>query len=169
MELIHAFALAYLVSLPTPTTLAHRLPQPTRLPITRSRGFRHAWSTTRWSDDSPSAASHFADAYRVTSPGATRELDESSWGHVLVFGTVPSANTLVRWVDENAFASIVQARPDPTFGRPVRHGVAPIDYGPVLLLMPFGFRLTADTLPSELRAVAPGPPWLYPAFAFVPV
>ena len=27
-------------------------------------------------------------------------------------------------------------------------GVAPIDYGPVLLLMPFGFRLTADTLPS---------------------
>jgi hypothetical protein len=28
-------------------------------------------------------------------------------------------------------------------------GVAPIDYSPVLLLMPFGFRLTADTLPSE--------------------
>jgi|ERR1700758_3348484 hypothetical protein len=27
-------------------------------------------------------------------------------------------------------------------------GAAPIDYGPVLLLMPFGFRLTADTLPS---------------------
>jgi hypothetical protein len=26
---------------------------------------------------------------------------------------------------------------------------APIDYGPVLLLMPFGFRLTTDTLPSE--------------------
>jgi hypothetical protein len=69
----------------------------------------------------------------------------------------------------NAFASIVQARPCPTFGRPVRHGVAPIDYGPVLLLMPFGFRLAADTLPSELRAVAPGPPWRFPAFAFVPV
>jgi hypothetical protein len=169
MELIHALALTRLVSLPAPTTFAHRLPQPTRLPITRSRGFRHAWSTTRWSDDSPSAASHFADAYRVTSPGATRELNESSWGHVLVFGTVPSANTLVRWVDENAFASIVQARPCPTFGRPVRHGVAPIDYGPVLLLMPFGFRLTADTLPSGLREVAPGSPWLYPAFAFVPV
>jgi hypothetical protein len=33
---------------------------------------------------------------------------------------VPSANTLVRWVDENAFASIVQARPYPIFGRPVR-------------------------------------------------
>jgi hypothetical protein len=32
---------------------------------------------------------------------------------------VPSANTLVRWVNENAFAYIVQARPCPTFGRPV--------------------------------------------------
>jgi hypothetical protein len=37
----------------------------------------------------------------------------------LFFRTVPSANTLVRWVNENAFASIVQARPCPTFGRPV--------------------------------------------------
>jgi hypothetical protein len=27
-------------------------------------------------------------------------------------------------------------------------GVAPIDYGPGLLLMPFGFHLTMDTLPS---------------------
>ena len=45
----------------------------------------------------------------------------------------------------------------------------PIDYGPVLLLMPFGFHLTVDTLPSGvLQAVAPGPPWPYPAFAFVP-
>jgi hypothetical protein len=26
--------------------------------------------------------------------------------------------------------------------------VAPIDYGPVLLLMPFRFHLTVDTLPS---------------------
>jgi len=46
----------------------------------------------------------------------------------------------------------------------------PIDYGPVLLLMPFGSHLTVDTLPSEVQqAVAPGPPWPYPAFAFVPV
>ena len=46
----------------------------------------------------------------------------------------------------------------------------PIDYGPVLLLMPFGSHLTVDTLPSGvLQAVAPGPPWPYPAFAFVPV
>ena len=37
----------------------------------------------------------------------------------MFFSTVPSANTLVRWVNENAFASIVPARPCPTFGRPV--------------------------------------------------
>ena len=50
----------------------------------------------------------------------------------------------------------------------------PIDYGPVLLLKPFRFHLVIthlmDTLPSEvLQAVALAPPWLYPAFAFVPV
>ena len=124
----------------------------------------------RWSDDSTGTASHFACAYRVASLGATREPVESSWGYVLVFGTVPSANTLVRWVNENAFAPIVRARPCPTFGRPVRHGVAPIDYGPVLLRMPFGSHLAVDTLPSRVHgAVASGPPWLYPAFAFVPV
>jgi hypothetical protein len=34
-----------------------------------------------------------------------------------------------------------------------------IDYGPVLLLMPFGFHLTMDTLPSgNCGTVAPGPP-----------
>jgi hypothetical protein len=38
---------------------------------------------------------------------------------VLFFPTVPSANTLVRWVNESAFVSIVQTRPCPTFGRPV--------------------------------------------------
>jgi len=48
--------------------------------------------------------------------------------------------------------------------------MVPIDYGPVLLLMPFGFHLAMDTLPSEVQqAVALGPSWLYPAFAFVPV
>ena len=88
---------------------------------------------------------------------------------MLFFRTVPPAITLVRWVNENAFVSEVQTRPCPTFGRPVHLGF-PLDYGPVLLLMPFGFHLTVDTLPSEERqAVAPGPPWLYPAFAFVPV
>ena len=66
----------------------------------------------------------------------------------MLFRTVPSANTLVRWVNENAFASIVQARPCPTFGRPVHLEVALIDYGPALLLMPFGFHFAVDTLPS---------------------
>jgi aquaporin Z len=41
---------------------------------------------------------------------------------------------------------------------------------PVLLLMPFGFYLAVDTLPSGvLRVVASGPPWLCPALAFVAV
>src|SRR5215831_10124860 len=45
--------------------------------------------------------------------------------------------------------------------------VAPIDYGPVLLLMPFGFHLTMDTLPSgELQMVASDPPWLVSGFRF---
>ena len=76
--------------------------------------------------------------YRVTFPGATRGPHEPSWGHALIFRTVPSANTLVRWVNENAFASIVQARPCPTFGRPVRHRGGP-------------HRLRPGTSPHALR------------------
>jgi len=91
--------------------------------------------------------SHYA--YRVTYPDATQETCESSWGHTLIFRTVPSANTLVRWVDENAFASIVQTRPCPTFGRPVHQWDSSLDYGPVLLLKPFRSYLTVGTLPSE--------------------
>src|ERR1035438_4008225 len=46
-------------------------------------------------------------------------------------------------------------------------GVAPIDYSPVLLLMPFGFHLAMDTLPSgELLVMASGPPWLVSGFRF---
>ena len=45
--------------------------------------------------------------------------------------------------------------------------VAPIDYGPVLLLMPFGFHLTMDTLPSgKPQVVASDPPWLVSGFRF---
>jgi hypothetical protein len=48
--------------------------------------------------------------------------------------------------------------------------VALIDYSPALLLKPFGFHLAVDTLPSrDQQVAAPDPPWLYPAFAFVPV
>ena len=88
----------------------------------------------------------------------------------MFFRTVPPAITLLRWVNENAFVSEVQTRPCPTLGRPVHLGNYPIDYGPVLLLMPFGFHLTVDTLPSGVQqAVASGRSWLCPAFAFVPV
>src|SRR5215469_14738400 len=46
-------------------------------------------------------------------------------------------------------------------------GVAPIDYGPILLLMPFGSHLAMDTLPSGvLQVVASGPPWLVSGFRF---
>ena len=67
----------------------------------------------------------------------------------------------------NAFAFIVQARPVPSLADQFIFGVAPIDYSPVLLLMPFGFHLTMDTLPSgELQMVASGPPWLVSGFRF---
>ena len=83
---------------------------------------------------------------------------------------MPSANTLVRWVNENAFAPIVRARPAPPLADRFIIGVAPVDYGPILLRIPFGFHLTMDTLSSGvLQRVASGSPWLSPAFAFVPV
>ena len=124
-ELILVIILTLLVSRPFPTTFANRLPQITHLPIPRSHDFHRASGTIRLSYYSHGIISHFASAYRVTYPRATREPYESSWGHTLIFHTVPSANTLVRWVNENAFASIVQARPCPTFGRPVRQRMAP--------------------------------------------
>src|SRR6266487_1585967 len=49
----------------------------------------------------------------------------------------------------NAFAPIVRARPCPIFGRPVHPGFPPIDYSPLLLLKPFGFQITPDTLSSS--------------------
>ena len=61
---------------------------------------------------------------------------------------MPPAITLVRWVNENAFASMVQARPIPPLADRFIAGATPIDYGPGLLLMPFGFHLAVDTLPS---------------------
>ena len=87
----------------------------------------------------------------------------------MFFRTVPTANTLVRWVNESAFVSEVQTRPCPTLADRFILGF-PIDYGPVLLRRPFGFHLAVDTLPSEVQqAVASGQSWQYPAFAFVPV
>src|ERR1700728_4335630 len=114
-----------------------------------------ASGATQQSDYGQSTASHFAYAYRVTSSRATE--DSASPPEVTRHSSVPCRpqSPCFWWVNENAFASLQQARPYPTFGRPVHlRGGAP-RYGPVLLLIPFGFRLTADTLPSgNCRAVA---------------
>lgn len=154
MELFRTTALAHLASSFSPAVFASRLPRPT-LAAFRSHGlspcFRY-YSAVR-----PLAGlrSPFrALTYRIASPAASRGRCEFSRGHACVFRTVPSANTLVREVNEIAFAPVVRARPCPLFGRPVHHRMAPIDYGPVLLLRPFGFRLTADTLPSQTFAWA---------------
>ena len=53
-------------------------------------------------------------AYKVRYPGATREHDELSWGHVQIFRTVAFADTLVR-----RFADIQPARPCPVSGQPI--------------------------------------------------
>src|SRR6516165_7672978 len=47
-------------------------------------------------------------------------------------------------------------------------GVAPIDYGPVVLLMPFGFHLTMDTLPSGELTSFSGQRGITPAFGYSP-
>ena len=52
----------------------------------------------------------------------------------------------------NAFAPVVRARPCPSLADLFVFGVAPIDYSPILLLMPFGFQIALDTLPSGTRA-----------------
>ena len=64
----------------------------------------------------------------------------------------------------NAFAPIVRARPNPIFGRPVHQGSPPIDYSPILLLKPFGFRIAPDTLSSDENLV--GKRGITPAFGY---
>src|SRR5690348_13092701 len=64
----------------------------------------------------------------------------------------------------NAFAPIVRARPNPIFGRPVHPGSPPIDYSPILLLKPFGFRIAPDTLSSDENLV--GQRGITPAFGY---
>jgi len=56
----------------------------------------------------------------------------------LFFRAALPANTLVRWVNENAFVPEVQTRPCPTFGRPVHLGDGP-------------HRLQPGTSPQALR------------------
>lgn len=45
-------------------------------------------------------------------------------------------------------------------------GAAPIDYGPVLLLMPFGSHLTVDTLPSDESELSSASEAANPAFGY---
>ena len=76
---------------------------------------------------------------------------------MLFFRTVPSANTLVRWVNENTFAFILQARPCPTFGRPVHlrgspHRLQPGTSPHALRIPPRG----GHPALRESQAVAPG-------------
>src|SRR6266403_579007 len=47
-------------------------------------------------------------------------------------------------------------------------GVAPIDYGPVVLLIPLGFHLAMDTLPSEELTSFFGQRGITPAFGYGP-
>ena len=51
-------------------------------------------------------------------------------------------------------APIVRARPAPALADLFILGVAPIDYSPILLLKPFGFRIAPDTLSSEPACAA---------------
>src|ERR1700720_4044876 len=75
--------------------------------------------------------------YRFAYPRSTRRFCHFCGGHALFFRTVPPANTLVRWVNENAFVLEVQTRPCPTLGRPVHLG--------------FPHRLRPGTSPQALR------------------
>ena len=81
---------------------------------------------------------------------------------------MPPANTSVRWVNENAFASIVQARPCPTSGRPVHlRGVPPSITARYCSSCPSDSTSRWTPCPPETRRlVASGPPWLVSGFRF---
>src|SRR5215469_16670704 len=103
--------LAHLVSFLLPTVFAGRLPRPTSV-----AGCPVTWLSPRFignmqpSDYLQSLARHFAFAYRSAYSGATRRPCQFSGGQVLFFHIVPSATTLVRWLNENAFAPHMRVR-----------------------------------------------------------
>ena len=87
----------------------------------------------------------------------------------MFFRAALPANTLVRWVNENALSQKCRLDLAPPLADRFILGFVPIDCSPALLLMPFGFHLAMDTLPSEVQqAVASGRSWLS-SFRFVPV
>ncbi len=78
---------------------------------------------------------------------------------------MPSAHTLIREVDENAFASIVQARPGPLFGRPVRQYRLRPGASPQTLRIRPHDRHPVLRLPLAQQSPNVGPsPWLFPSF-----
>jgi len=86
----------------------------------------------------------------------------------LFFRTVPSANTLVRRVNETAFAFVVQARPCPAFGRPVHlRGVPPSITARYFSSCPSdSISRWTPCPPKKSWSVASGPPWLVSGFRF---
>ena len=167
-ELSTSAALTHPISCLSSTVFADCLPRPTLPPFSGHAAFT-ALVVLLSRPTTPRTPLPTSLTLIGSLPSVARGSQESSWGHAQIFRTVPSANTLVRWVNENAFAPVMRARPCPAFGRPVRPWSSLLDYGPVLLRIPFGSRLAAGTLSSEARrAVASGPSCLYPAFAFVP-
>ena len=86
-----------LYQLPLPAAF----PSPLGCRSSRSHGFRRASGTIRLSDDSLGFTSPFTSRpIGSFIPAPPENHSEPSWGHVQIFRTVPSAHTLVRWVDE---------------------------------------------------------------------
>jgi len=133
----HLTGLTHLAFCLSPTAFADCLPRPTPPPFSGHAAFT-ALLVLLSRPTTPGTPLLTSLSLIESLPSVSRRSQESSWGHAQIFRTVPSANTLVRWVDENAFASIVQARPCPTFGRPVRPWGSP-------------HRLRPGTSPHTLR------------------
>ncbi len=54
-------------------------------------------------------------------------------------------------IGEAARLGVLTLMPSASMADRFIRGIVPLDYGPVLLLMPFGFHLTMDTLPSGVQ------------------
>jgi hypothetical protein len=137
---LHLIDLAHLARCLSPTVIACRLPRPTPVAdrsVTRlSPRFRYYSAVRPLAKLRPPLRCSLIGLRIAASPA---HLHQFSRGHGLLFRVVPPAHTLVRWLNENAFASIVQARPCPTFGRPVH-------------LRSSLHRLRPDTSPHALRS-----------------
>src|SRR5215472_4874155 len=109
----------HLVSFSFPTIFAGCLPRPTL----GRRSLGHATFVAFQVLFSPPTSDRASLAVSLALIGSLTPVppaDSASPPEVTPCSSLPCRpHTLVRWVNENAFASIVQARPCPTFGRPV--------------------------------------------------